>query len=233
MRTATRMVVLGRNLWTPAALGSSLALWLDADDFSTITLNGSTVSQWRDKSGNGRHASQANPANQPIYTLNGQGGLAVIVFDGLNDVLQTAASFSLGETVVTVARRTHVNQCVVEADGEPYYRGLWGDNYPRYSSHLNYGVNGGQLSTTLPLSAVGATAIVAQTGNQVGARSWRLGAGFPSNAPLNGFIPEMVATSALLSTIDLQYLVGYLAHKWGLTADLPINHLFKFTPPYI
>lgn len=30
------------------------ALWLDANDSSTITLNGSTVSQWRNKSGNDR-----------------------------------------------------------------------------------------------------------------------------------------------------------------------------------
>ncbi len=33
------------NLWMPAALGSSLALWLDASDSSTITLHGSSVSQ--------------------------------------------------------------------------------------------------------------------------------------------------------------------------------------------
>jgi hypothetical protein len=34
------------SAWTPASLGASLALWLDAEDASTITLNGSTVSQW-------------------------------------------------------------------------------------------------------------------------------------------------------------------------------------------
>jgi hypothetical protein len=87
MRTATRLVVLGRKqLWTPAALGSPLALWLDADDFSTITLNGSTVSQWRDKSGNGCHASQNDPARQPTYTANGLNG-NVLTFDGVNDFL--------------------------------------------------------------------------------------------------------------------------------------------------
>jgi hypothetical protein len=74
MRTATRMVVLGRKLWTPAALGSLLALWLDADDSSTITLNGSTVSQWDDKSGNNFHLSQANAALQPRYVAAGMNG---------------------------------------------------------------------------------------------------------------------------------------------------------------
>ena len=74
MRTATRMVVLGRKLWTPAALGSLLALWLDADDSSTITLNGSTVSQWDNKSGNNFHLSQANAALQPRYVAAGMNG---------------------------------------------------------------------------------------------------------------------------------------------------------------
>lgn len=54
--------------WTPALLGADLALWLDAADASTITLNGSTVSQWDDKSGNGHNASQATAAEQPAYT---------------------------------------------------------------------------------------------------------------------------------------------------------------------
>lgn len=36
---------------------SGLALWLDASDLSTITLNGSNVSEWRDKSGAGAPAA--------------------------------------------------------------------------------------------------------------------------------------------------------------------------------
>ena len=53
--------------WSPVALGSALSLWLDAADASTITLNGSTVSQWSDKSGNGRHLAQSSAALQPAY----------------------------------------------------------------------------------------------------------------------------------------------------------------------
>lgn len=49
--------------WTPAQL--STALWLDAADTSTITLSGPRVSQWADKSGNGRNATQGVAANQP------------------------------------------------------------------------------------------------------------------------------------------------------------------------
>lgn len=72
--------------WTPAALGSDLALWLDAADAGTITLNGSTVSQWNDKSGNARHATQGTAANQPTYTANAFAGKPGLTFDG-NQVL--------------------------------------------------------------------------------------------------------------------------------------------------
>lgn len=70
--------------WTPAEL-PNLALWLDAADSSTITLNGSTVSQWNDKSGNSRHASQGTAANQPTYTASGLNGKPVVTFDGSDD----------------------------------------------------------------------------------------------------------------------------------------------------
>lgn len=52
---------------------AGLQLWLDGSDSSTLTLNGSTVSEWRDKSGNNRHFAQATAANQPATgTLNGR-----------------------------------------------------------------------------------------------------------------------------------------------------------------
>jgi hypothetical protein len=55
--------------WTPSSLGSSLAIWLDASDAATLTSSGGLVSEWRDKSGNARHAVQTSPSSQP--TLNG------------------------------------------------------------------------------------------------------------------------------------------------------------------
>jgi hypothetical protein len=83
--------------WTPADLGASLALWLDADDASTITLNGSNVSQWDDKSGNGRNASQATAASQPTYLATGFNGKPTLETNG-NDVLELGVS-SLGRNV--------------------------------------------------------------------------------------------------------------------------------------
>lgn len=67
-------------LWTPARI--TTALWLDAADSSTVTTVSGAVSQWSDKSGNGRNMSQSNSAQRPIYTSNGQNGRNVLTFDG-------------------------------------------------------------------------------------------------------------------------------------------------------
>jgi hypothetical protein len=85
-------MAMSPRLLRPRATGfnpksiSGLKLWLDATDATTITLNGSSVSEWRDKSGNAFHFSQGTSNNQPSYTgtINGK---AAIVFDGTNDGL--------------------------------------------------------------------------------------------------------------------------------------------------
>lgn len=95
-----RMLRVAGTAWTPANLGSALSLWLDASDSSTITLNGSTVSQWNDKSGNARNASQATAAAQPTYTLNGLNGKPVLTFDGINDNM--AVNYNYGGNAATL-----------------------------------------------------------------------------------------------------------------------------------
>lgn len=44
-------------------------------------------------------------------------------------------------------------------------------------------------------------------------------------------IGEIVITNAVLSTSDRQKLEGYLAHKWGTTANLPAAHPYKTVAP--
>jgi len=57
---------------------AGLGLWFDAADASTVTLNAGNVSEWRDKSGNGRHASQSTAASQPIYQAAGTLSVALV-----------------------------------------------------------------------------------------------------------------------------------------------------------
>jgi len=64
-------VVAEDGEFSPLSL-ENLELWLDPNDESTITLNGSDVAQWDDKSGNGNDFSQGTAALQPAF-LDGTG----------------------------------------------------------------------------------------------------------------------------------------------------------------
>ena len=68
-------------------------LWLDAADKSTLTLSSSNVTQWNDKSGNAKHASQASSSNQPIYTTDS--GLPAISFT------RTSGQYLTGPSILT------------------------------------------------------------------------------------------------------------------------------------
>lgn len=48
---------------------------------------------------------------------------------------------------------------------------------------------------------------------------------------MDGYICEIVICNAFLSTTDRQKAEGYLAHKWGLTANLPAAHPYKMVAP--
>jgi hypothetical protein len=90
-----RFAAASTEPWTPANV--TTALWLDADDASTITLNGSAVSQWNDKSGNNRHATQASAPRQPTRTLSGLNGKTVLTFNGITDGQLMATTFGLSD----------------------------------------------------------------------------------------------------------------------------------------
>ena len=61
----------------------------------------------------------------------------------------------------------------------------------------------------------------------------RMGLNGPSSNMLylNGFIAEVVIYDSELSNEDRQTVEGYLAHKWGITANLPVDHPYKNEAP--
>jgi hypothetical protein len=79
--------MLQGRLWTPDLVRPNLSFWQDAADRSTITI-ATGVSEWRDKSGNNRHFTQATGANQPSYSDTGFLGRPGITFDGTDDNLR-------------------------------------------------------------------------------------------------------------------------------------------------
>lgn len=91
------------KLWRPDELGASLSLWLDAEDTASITLNGSTVSQWNDKSGNGVDVLQASAASQPTYQATGLNSMPTLRFDTptAGRYMQSSISFPIMPTGVS------------------------------------------------------------------------------------------------------------------------------------
>jgi len=87
------------RLMRPRATGfnpksiSGLKLWLDVANTSSLTFNGSTVSQVNDLSGNGFHATQGTANNQPTYQATGFNSKPTLFID-TTDTLTTSASVS-------------------------------------------------------------------------------------------------------------------------------------------
>jgi len=71
---------------------SGLKAWYDASDTATITVSGTAVTQWNDKSGNGYNLTQGTAGLRPISGVRTQNGKNAIDFDGSNDVLNAATA---------------------------------------------------------------------------------------------------------------------------------------------
>ncbi len=85
-RPPARPIAGGGDGFSPSSLGN-LAVWLDAQDSSSITLNGTTVSSWANKGTNGvGNAAQGTAANQPLYVASAINGRPAVrgSWDGSN-----------------------------------------------------------------------------------------------------------------------------------------------------
>lgn len=96
------------QLWTPDVLRPYA--WWDAADHGSISVS-TGVSEWRDKSGNGKTLSQSTSGARPALTLNALNGLPVVTFDGTDDVLNAATASdwtflhdSTGSTVISLIK---------------------------------------------------------------------------------------------------------------------------------
>ena len=229
--------------WTPASLGGTLGLWLDASDASTITSAGGLVSQWSDKSGNGRHATQPTSGSQPTYTGTAlsfgsssrfmSGAMAANSFPTSMQV--TVVSKSVGSNTYWAYpfNRTKNNYpAPFDLYNTTVYIGT-GDNIAGYG---DYGVNFGTLttrsmvSTTLSASKIeqflNGTNRLSKPGSypygdgsvglyQIATRADRV-------TQFTGEINEIIVTNEL-SNSDRVNLESYLAAKWSI-AGVP-------TPP--
>jgi hypothetical protein len=241
------------TVWNPSMI--STALWLDAADASTVTLESGAVSQWNDKSGNNRHATQVTLEARPTIVSSSVNGRAVIRYDGIDDLLNLPAiTASAGITLFFVLRQN--KQAVARNGGIVAFTSA-----TAASNHFGGGAGGAQdwfdsfYSANRP--QVSSTAIpngvyvgsIKQTGTQmvgkvIGLIDTAVNATF-DGAPSLCTVGTAFGVGEIRSQNDYAELVlvqspsagnelrleGYLAHKWGLTANLPSDHPYKTVGP--
>jgi hypothetical protein len=69
-------------------------LWLDAADTATISVSGTAVTQWNDKSGNSYNFAQSTAGNRPLSGTRTINSKNVIDFDGTDDRLVSTVAKS-------------------------------------------------------------------------------------------------------------------------------------------
>jgi hypothetical protein len=89
------------NRFTPTQI-PGCQLWLDAADASTISLSGTNVTQWNDKSGNGRHASKTTATTNPVYMQNALNKRPVLANTGSSGLSGTLAVNTLTNLFIFV-----------------------------------------------------------------------------------------------------------------------------------
>jgi hypothetical protein len=212
---------------------AGLSGWWDADDASTITLNSTTVSEWRDKSGNGQHLLQNTALNQPIYTVNAQNGRAVATF---SSTFMKVDSVSLPQpfTVIAAYRQTATIQQRVLLSGNPSAGStlnMMVVTNPSSLSGMNLGTAFFPISSTTTWQTQhhvgnGASSVVARnldpdiTGDAGlnGPLSLVLGSSASGNSGFfQGSLGELVIYNRALTRTEREQLVRYFANRWGIT----------------
>lgn len=234
---------------------SSLYIWLKAD--ALVGLNdGDPVAAWPDSSGNGRNLAQGTSGERGTYQTNEFGSLPVVRFDGVNDWLslnpftltQPFTWFMVGRTVA--ARGNNVWWGGSASPTPIFY--FTASNADAYAGS-GIGIAGdgtikpGNLwcgifnTTTSDWRRDGDPALASNSGSpgNVGATNFdvlEVGRGWGGLGGVNtlqGDIAELGFYNRVLNSGERDQLEGYIAHKWGLSGNLPGGHTYKSSAPTI
>lgn len=248
------------RLWTPNAIQP--LLWLDASDLSTIS-SPAGISEWRDKSGNAWHASQATQANRPTHEAFDSGaylppnaintGRPAVAFDGINNFLELPSGFLHGATTLSVAMLLRGgyfgNNTGIFGPSNAAAIGLefiyFNGSYVRINAGQIFGA--GLYPTTGAYSITTMQASSSQTSGENNGTSVLTNA-FMSPVTFNGVyaigryaggnyapmrVCEFLVSRGSWSSPQRLTLQGYLAWKWNMVSLLPGSHPFANRPPLI
>lgn len=221
-----------------------------------LVANGGAVTRWEDKSGNNRHATEAT--NQPIRQDAATNSLTAIRFDGVNDKLSIINEFLDGSKEHTIsfvyARKSNTSQYMpavsiygptdygsyhfIKNDSrQAVYLQAWGNADPAgtASTAINsFAVVQFRAQTNQWFLNVNGTQEYASSVATLGTISHDgLAIGYQTGTSrfTNMDFCELVVCTGSVATDERQRVEGYLAHKWGLAANLPSGHPYKTSAP--
>jgi len=105
----------------------NLRLWFRSDN---VVLNGTSISQWNDMSGNNNHLTQSDASKQPLLESNSLNGYPIVKFDGVNDNLKTmiAQAITNQVTIFIVLNNTSSNPVFIYDGGSNYLSMIYVSN---------------------------------------------------------------------------------------------------------
>lgn len=208
---------------------SGCQIWLDAADSSTFTMNGSNISSWRDKTGNGFNVTQASAGSQPTRDANS------VVFNYTS--LEYSGSVGIHQnsyTAYMVYKCQIVEQGINLLDCRDSTTGYMFVNIQFFSWTATAAAYSRAWTPSQNITMLGFNNTPAFIYNKSvngssfspggdgwspnGAASYfRLG-GFPGN------IYECLLYTRSVTSTEHNQITGYLAWKWGIQSLLPVAH---------
>lgn len=166
-------VVSSVGSFTPLALGNALYDMWDAEMASTITLSGSSVTEWRSVK-NGYAAVQAVSGARPVYSATSFGGRPGVTFDGVDDELTYAGVGNFPTAAVPCEIWALVDQTALVADTTARYAFSYGGNTFTTQRGLRRGVTTGVNRAGLLFGTGAVTSTAMAPGDYSGRSGLRL-----------------------------------------------------------
>jgi hypothetical protein len=228
---------------------SGCRLWLDGADATTLSLSGTIVTQWRDKSGNANNTTTIG--GSPTYTsnfINLNGSTTYLVGPYVNTTqfltmfVVVTANFSQGDYNSYYRLLSIGSTGANDYENDAYASILHAGGTNQLGGYRNRQTNFATVTTnTLFIIAVvydgtnstnyinGTSASVVSSTGTFGTSSYSIGRdvgnSFGAYTYWPGTVGEVIIYNASLTATQRQQVEGYLAWKWGLQSQLLNTHL--------
>jgi len=227
----------------------SLNLWLDAQDPTTIATSGSVITSWADKSGRSLAAVPIG-INVPLYYPT---YLPYVDFNASQSLVVANWGYTTGWSVFVCMNTVILNprwlispypdanlimMGMAEGTSKIFNAYLPGAPSDVTGAHIEYtsAQNTNDGASAFAWWRDGTLQTLTETSAGVPANpsaSLGIGGNIDGSADIGGQyqIYEILVFNTYLSTEERQRIEGYLAWKWGLETNLPLNHPWRYSEP--